>query len=226
MPRRVGDFRGLTHISRLRLLDAVQREPGQKLQDLADATGLHINTARDHLRVLEGEGLIQSYSLTTGSRGRPPQVFHPVDDASTSPVAARRAEAARVRGEMLRRLEPELDHTDDLGAEATHQIDTLFEHLDDSGLEPSSGDDPLEMDLVPCHVEMIRKDRHLLCTVHERLIEQHLEQLPGPVELRELKPFAEKHRCSLTLVVREDREVRDDREVREVREDDGEVDVR
>ena len=37
MPRRIEDFRGLTHLSRLTLLAAVQKRPGQRLADLADA---------------------------------------------------------------------------------------------------------------------------------------------------------------------------------------------
>ena len=197
-------------MSRLRLLDAVQREPGSRLADLADAANLHVNTARDHLKVLEDEGLILSYSLTTGTRGRPPQVFHPVEDVESSPAASRRAESARIHGEMLRRLNPELDRTDELGADATHQIDTLYEHLDDSGFEPVIDETHLQIDLTPCHADIIKRDHHLLCTVHERLIEQHLDQVPGPVEKRELTPFASKHHCTLTLVIRDENENEND----------------
>src|SRR5699024_289201 len=87
MPRRVDDYRGLTQVSRLRLLQAVQRKPGRRLSDLAEAAGVHINTARDHLRVLEDEGLVVSAPVDTGRRGRPPLGYSPVTRAEHSPQA-------------------------------------------------------------------------------------------------------------------------------------------
>lgn len=200
MPRRVEDYRGLTHMSRLRLLHAVQRLPGRRLPELADEAGLHINTARDHLRVLEDEGLIVSYTLTTGSRGRPPVVFHPVEEAESSPAASRRAADAQKRGEILRRLSPDLDHTDDLGEEASHQIDTLYEHLEDAGLEPALDESQLTIELTPClYFPAMTEERPLVCSVHARLVQQELKQVHGPVELRRLEPFVTEDRCVIAL---------------------------
>lgn len=80
MPRRVNDFRGLAEVSRVLLLGTVQNHPGSRLKELAEEAGLHINTARDHLRVLIDEGFLYLQSESTGERGRPPMVYHPVDD--------------------------------------------------------------------------------------------------------------------------------------------------
>ena len=200
MPRRVDDYRGLTQVSRLRLLQAVQRKPGRRLSDLAEAAGVHINTARDHLRVLEDEGLVVSAPVDTGRRGRPPLGYSPVTRAEHSPQAQRRAEEARSRGSALRCIDPGLDHRDDLGDDAVHQLDALYEHLDDAGLEPELDERELTVGLLPClYQELIDTERPLVCSVHAKLVRHQLEQVGGPLELRTLHPFVAPDRCILTL---------------------------
>jgi predicted ArsR family transcriptional regulator len=200
MPRRVDDYRGLTQRNRLRLLRAVQRVPGRQLQELAEDTGLPLNTARDHLKVLENEGLIASGPVETGRRGRPPKGYSPVRSTEHSPVAERRMTQARTRGDRLRSLDAELDHTEALGQEAVHQLDALYEHLEDAGLEPEIDERELTVGLLPCLYErMIDEDRPLVCSVHATLVRDQLEQVPGPLQLRRLHPFAGPNRCVLVL---------------------------
>lgn len=228
MPRRVGDFRGLTHLSRLRLLHAVQRLPGRRLAELAAEAGLHPNTAREHLAVLENEGLVESRRLVTGTRGRPPIAYHPVEDAQRSEPALRRAEAAKARGEAYRRMvleaagetgETPAPEAEEAGAAASgwvgrtetpretarseaarHQLDTLYEHLDDAGFEPSLDEENLTLGLVPCrYFAVMDEDKRTVCAVHVRLIRQHLAQVPGPVELRRVQPFVTPESCVVTL---------------------------
>src|SRR5690625_5511697 len=87
MPRRTTDYRGLTEQSRVRLLHAVQRAPARCLKDLAAEADVHINTARDHLRILESEGFVFSAPVDTGKRGRPPMGYWPVQRSEHSPAA-------------------------------------------------------------------------------------------------------------------------------------------
>lgn len=187
-------------MSRLRLLQAVHRKPGQQLTALADDAGVHINTARDHLRVLEEEGLVVSAPVETGRRGRPPMGYSPVTRAEHNPEAQRRAGEARSRGSMLRRIDPDLDHSDDLGDDAVHQLDALYEHLDDAGLEPEVDERDLTVGLVPClYQELIDEERPLVCSVHAKLVRHQLEQVSGPLELKRLHPFVGPDRCMLVL---------------------------
>ena len=95
MPRRVNDYRGRAEVSRVLLLGAVQNHPGSRLKELANEVGLHINTARDHLRVLIDEGFIFLQPESTGARGRPPMVYHPVDDPEANAAAAEHPGASR-----------------------------------------------------------------------------------------------------------------------------------
>ncbi len=53
-----------------------------------------LNTARDHLRALENDGLIRSETVHVSTRGRPPIIFYPVREATTSEGALNEASAA------------------------------------------------------------------------------------------------------------------------------------
>lgn len=200
MPRRAHDYRGLTQLSRLRLLRAIQRTPGLLLSELAEIAELHTNTAREHLRVLEDEGLVRSETQPTGGRGRPPIVYLPVREADSSPAASRRVAAATASGDALRRMSPDLDSSADLGTAATHQLDALYEHLEDAGLQPDLDERELTMTLAPCpYHRAVEEDRPLVCSVHARLVQDVLTQVPGPIELRRVDPFVTQHSCVIAL---------------------------
>ncbi|WP_246454546.1 helix-turn-helix domain-containing protein [Leucobacter denitrificans] len=185
---------------------AVQDEPGQKLEELAAQAEIHINTARDHLRVLEEEGLVASRPLATGTRGRPPAGFYPVCGPGMNPSADERVMASLSRGDMLRRLYPSLDRSSVIGEEAQHQIDTLVAHLEDVGLEPDLDLDRLEVTVVPCpEYDLCDENRASICDVHERLIRDQLSQVSGPLEVEQLEPFVTPDECRLTLSMRKQR---------------------
>ncbi|NYE19363.1 helix-turn-helix domain-containing protein [Microbacterium immunditiarum] len=199
MPRRVDDYRGLAQASRIRLLDAIQSQPGILLSELASRTGLHENTVRDHVRVLEDRGLIVSRATPQGTRGRPPLGFHPVRDASANPVARSRIERAAEHGDLLRRLVPCVR---ELPAEALHQLDVLYEHLDDAGLEPEIDEASLIVRLRPCPFYPLMDDEDeklVVCAVHQRLADEILHQVPGPLEISAYRPFVTPHECRIEL---------------------------
>lgn len=200
MPRRITDYRGLTESSRLKLLHAVQRRPGQSLKPLATAVGIHVNTARDHLRVLEDEGLLYRAPVDTGQRGRPPMQYFPVEDSDQNHAARDRAAEATARGALLRRISPELDHGDHLGQDAQHQLDVLYEHLDDAGMEPVIDSEALTVGVRPCiYQDLLDDERPVVCSVHAKLVRQQLDQVDGPLKLRRLHPFTTAHSCLLVL---------------------------
>lgn len=200
MPRRIEDYRGLTQFSRVRLLHAVQRRPGRRLRELATLTQLHVNTARDHLRVLEDEGLIISAPEATGTRGRPPTVYSPVTNVNENPAARKRAEQAQELGDKLRKFAPDLAHATGLSDDAQHQIDTLYTHLEDVGMEPELDEEDLTINLDPCPFgSMIESERSVVCSVHATLVQHHLAQVPGPLSLHQLRPFVTPEVCQVAL---------------------------
>ncbi|WP_162564213.1 MULTISPECIES: helix-turn-helix domain-containing protein [Microbacterium] len=198
MPRRAHDFRGLTQPRRLQLLQAIQRVPGRRAGELASECGIPLNTVRDHLRVLEDEGLIRSETVQVGVRGRPPVVFHPVRESATSEAASARVAGAAERGRMLRAVTGAAAPVLDPGA--VRQLDVLYEHLDDAGLDPAVDEGSLSFDLAPCRYhDMIDEDRALVCGVHARLVQDVLRHTEGPLEMERLEPFVTAHRCRLML---------------------------
>lgn len=203
MPRRAHDFRGLTQPRRLILLRAVQRVPGRRAGELASETGIPLNTVRDHLRVLEDEGLIRVDTVQVGTAGRPPVTYHPVRDAAAHPVAHARIEGAHERGRLLRAITPA--EASPLDEPAQRQLDVLYEHLDDAGLEPHIDEASLTFELAPCRYhDMIDEDRALVCGVHARLVQDVLRQSEGPLALRKLQPFVTAHQCRVMLTRRAD----------------------
>lgn len=197
MPRRVGDFRGLTQPNRLRLLRAIQQEPGRGVRELAQECHLPLNTARDHLRVLAQEGLIRSEMSPAQGRGRPGRAYHPLVDASDSAAARDRAAGAAERGAMLRAVG---DAPAALERDALAQLDVLYEHLDDAGLEPSVDEASLSIELAPCRYhDLISVDQPLVCSVHARLVRDVLGHVDGPLGLHRLEPFVTEHQCRIVL---------------------------
>lgn len=180
----------------MQLLQAIQRGPGRRVNELAEECGIPLNTARDHLRVLEDEGLIRSEQVQVGTRGRPPIVFHAVSDADTSTAADARVAGARMRGRMLRAITGGTG----LDVAAEQQLDVLYEHLDDAGLEPDVDERKLSFDLAPCRYhDMIDEDQALVCGVHARLVADVLRQTEGPLRVEVLQPFVTAHQCRLQL---------------------------
>ena len=200
MPRRRTDFRGLADPSRIRLLRRIQAAPGCTVKVLAEHTGLHVNTVREHLQALADEGLVTAEATHTGGRGRPPTTYRPVVDPATSSAAQERVERARERGDTLRRILPPDTTSAELGEAALHQLDTLYLHLDDSGLEPVVDQERLEVDLVPCpFYRILEEDPQLACAVHAQILRDTLAQVPGPLQLEELRPFVGPAACLVRL---------------------------
>jgi predicted ArsR family transcriptional regulator len=57
--------------SRLAVVRRLGEAPGSSAPDLAAATNLHLNTVRAKLEALEGAGLVERVTQSTGKRGRP-----------------------------------------------------------------------------------------------------------------------------------------------------------
>ena len=93
MLRRTQDFRGLTQRRRLRLLQSIQRVPGRRAGEIESECGMPLNTARDHLRALENDGLSRSETAHVSTRGRPPIIFFPVREGTTNEASLNEASA-------------------------------------------------------------------------------------------------------------------------------------
>ncbi|HYP72863.1 MAG TPA: helix-turn-helix domain-containing protein [Microbacterium sp.] len=204
MPRRTHAHRGLAQPSRLQVAALVMEQPGISLAELSEQTELHANTLRDHVRVLTDEGIIRSEVEHRAMRGRPRALYYPVDAATANEAAQKRIDDAKRHGDLLRRIAPDAEPvTHDLDQDAVHQLDALYEHLDEVGLDPTLAEDDLEVALRPCAFHtLVAGHREVLCRVHEGLIRDVLDRAGGPIEIDRLLPLVNEHRCELMLKLR------------------------
>jgi hypothetical protein len=99
---------------------------------------------------------------------------------------------------MLRAISRESPHA--LGADAVRQVDVLYEHLDDAGLNPVVDETALRFDLTPCNYHnLLDVDQELVCGVHAQLVRDVLRHSDGPLEVERLEPFVTSHACHLFL---------------------------
>jgi predicted ArsR family transcriptional regulator len=65
-----GALHALAHPARAAFVRHLRRSPAN-VDELADAAGVHTNTARRHLAALEAEGVVEREAQRSGGRGRP-----------------------------------------------------------------------------------------------------------------------------------------------------------
>ena len=130
-------------------------------------------------------------------------VYRPVNDPQANEVARERIERAQEHRRILRRLVDGAAASgcdDELENQASTQFDTLYEHLDDSGMEPVADAEETQISLVPCpHYRMVGEDRKVACGIHARLVRDILAQVPGPLELDVLLPYTTESSCQIRL---------------------------
>jgi DNA-binding transcriptional ArsR family regulator len=72
-------FESVADPARRRILEHLGERPGSTLQELADAAGVHVNTAKPHVAALKRAGLIDTERGAPAGRGRPPMRYRLVD---------------------------------------------------------------------------------------------------------------------------------------------------
>lgn len=144
-----GALHALAHPVRAAFVGHLRRSPAN-VDELADAAGVHANTARRHLAALEAEGMVEREAERSGSRGRPMWRWRLTDRAHArnadyrelasllamvvargATTRAERREAARAWGARTQEpdravgIAPALDVLRRAGVEASVKGDTL-----------------------------------------------------------------------------------------------------
>jgi predicted ArsR family transcriptional regulator len=217
--------RALSSPVRTRLLEVLRGEPDLDTAGLAARLGLHINTVRTHLGLLEEAGLVEARAEERERPGRPRLLYRVTPDepqAATSTdergyrflasilasylgattkdtsVAAERAGRAW-GGFVVDKPAPfaELDP-----AEA---IDRLMAMLEEFGFAPEIDDtDPEHPNLVlrRCpFLDVARDHQDVVCSVHLGLMRGALDELGVDVQARDLIPWARPDACVAHLTV-------------------------
>jgi predicted ArsR family transcriptional regulator len=219
--------------ARATVLAALRRQPGPiTLADLSDATGLHVNTLREHIDALIEVGLVERRRAEPSGRGRPAWLYEAVDGpdepestygglaaalatviqrTSTSP----RDDAIRAGttwGRELAKKRPAVDRRR-RGAErqaaAVRRVVELFRQL---GFAPETDDRRGVVRLTRCPLlDTAKRYPDVVCGVHLGIVRGAIEEYGGDPTGSDLQPFSEPGACRLDLPL-PSRRVRADRD--------------
>ena len=197
----------------LGLLRAADR--ALSVTEVADATGLHLNTARFHLDALVEEGLAERNSESRDVPGRPrilysaegpapgPRSYGLLAEMLTGLVASLEdagpaaVEAGRAWGRHLIERAAPSEHVD--RAEAVDRLNRL---LDAVGFAPEcrTTKTGTEVRLHHCPFrEVAEKHTDVVCAIHLGLMQGALGELNAPVEAVTLEPFVNPQLCIARL---------------------------
>lgn len=166
-------YKTLDSLSRINLLHALQTRGALTVDELAQATGLHPNTAREHLHRLIAVGLVRAEPILRGVRGRP--------------VLRYRASGATAGRESTREARP------------AQQLAALDGHLARCGFTAAIDLGMGRLTLRDCPFAALSHGNPQVCEVHRTLIADALAASPGPVSAGRLRRLVTEHECTLEL---------------------------
>jgi len=210
--------RALADDRRVRLVDELRRSPdGLDARELGAQLGLHENTIRWHLGILERAGLVDARPAAGGKPGRPRMLYRlrpgagaatgadehrllataltgALAKAADGPERAR--EAGRAWGSYLvRRPSPLRPPSEE---EAVAEVARL---LDEEGFAASPHGTEIHMRRCPFH-DLAETSPDIVCGVHLGLMSGALEELDAGLEVEGLDVFVRPDLCIARLAAR------------------------
>src|SRR6266571_4752305 len=184
--------------SRSRVLDLLRAaDSPQGVQDVADRTGLHANTARFHLDGLVAAGLATRQTQARATPGRPSMTYR----AAAGGPGNAAAEAGRQWGAYLTEQPPPYSRPS-----AGQAIGRLAAILAEIGFAPEAVTKgrKCQIRLRECPFREVAEHRQdVVCALHLGLMQGALSQMRAPVTAHRLEPFAEPSLCVAHLTVLE-----------------------
>lgn len=175
-PRR--HYKALDSLSRINLLHDLQVNGSRTILELAEATGLHPNTAREHLHRLIEAGLVRSETIPRAGKGRPQLRYH----------AEHRAAAKYADKRITGRAQ---------------QLDVLDSHMDQCGFATVDLEDTT-MTMHNCPFAALAHDHPQVCEVHFTLVKSALTAVDGPLRARQLRRFTQPTVCEVDIDILDD----------------------
>lgn len=211
--------RALSNPVRMRLLEVLDGEPDVDAATLAERVGLHVNTVRTHLGVLEEAGLVEPLVEQRDRPGRPRLLYRAAQPDAIATEADDQDSYRFLAGILASYLEATAQ---DGGAaaeaagsgwgsyvvaspapfttlEPAAAIERLVAMLDELGFEPQLDDEEpgrprLLLRRCP-FLEVAREHQEVVCSVHLGLMRGALAELGADVEAEDLIPWAQPEQC-------------------------------
>lgn len=213
--------RALSNPTRVRILEIVPQDgDGIDAGSVARQVGLHVNTVRAHLEMLEKVGLVTSGFEDRHRQGRPRRLFRRAPSTQPAPsvenayVALAQALAASMHHADIDAAQMVADAGARWGRELMHAAPTrgtgmadirteLVTLLDDLGF--AAAPDPSgRIDLHRCpFADVAREHPDIVCGLHQGILTGALEVLDFDGAVR-LDPFVTPRTCSVWLEERSD----------------------
>lgn len=193
------------------VLDALAAERAAvPLTRLAEVTGLHVNTLRDHLDVLVAAGLVRRRRAEPQGRGRPAWLYAASGRARRGAVAEYAGLAAVLAELVARTSDDPSGAAVEAGtawgrrlAEGRDQDDAeprqvVLELLEDLRFAPEAEGERVRLTRCPL-LEAAAAHPDVVCGVHLGIVRGALERLGADPAGTALVPFAEPGACLLTV---------------------------
>ena len=189
------------------------------VQEVADATGIHVSTARFHLDALVNDGLAERNIEVRETPGRPRMLYEASSVAPTS-------RSYRLLAEMLTGLVASLDGAGAIAREAgqawgrhlvnrpapsaragwDEALQEIHRLLKSLGFQPQSSSPDaqgrVEIRLGNCPFrELAEQHGEVLCGLHLGVVQGALKEWRAPLRVKSLSPFVTPNSCLANLQV-------------------------
>ena len=188
------------------------------LAALATLSGLHVNTVREHLEALVGDGLVQRQAEAPSGRGRPAWLYEATGTdvtagaeyaglAATLAGAIHRTSASPTEDAVAAGRDWGRELARQRGAEPARTASAARREvvalLDEVGFAPETDPRAAVVRLTRCPLlEAAHKYPDVVCGVHLGLAQGALEEYGAASDGTDLVPFAEPGACRLRLARR------------------------
>lgn len=171
-----------------------------RVEEIAEAVGLHANTVRGHLDALLASGRLERSPDQRGTRGRPRWLYSATASASFRELAhaleheldlARAPDAAHLAAAAWAEIGPEVSQADTPDAAVGEATEALIEFGFDA-VSNALGD---EITLRACPYAALVREHPVICTIHAELLSEVLKRTGQPVSLESMDVFPRPGMC-------------------------------
>lgn len=175
-----------------------------RVEQIAEAVGLHANTVRGHLDALLAAGRITRIPAQRSTRGRPHWLYSATASASIRELAraldaeldkASAPDVARLAAATWAEVGPDITPATSLD----EAVDRATQALTDFGFEAVRNPVGDEITLRACPYAQLVDEHPVICDIHAELLGEVLSRTGQPVTLRSLEVFPRPGLCVARL---------------------------